>query len=62
MKRLLWSPVIHQAYNMTTTFTNEQKFSGQTPIAYNQSGVTYNQLPYMYSGKVGTYFTNQTKN
>lgn len=47
---------------MTTTFTNEQKFSGQTPIAYNQSGVTYNQLPYMYSGKVGTYFTNQTKN
>lgn len=47
---------------MTTVFTNEPKFAGQIPIAYNQSGVTYNETPYMYNGKVGTYFTNQTKN
>lgn len=47
---------------MTTTYTNQPKYEGQTPITYNQSGVAYNQLPYTYGGKVGTYFTNQIKN
>lgn len=45
-----------------TTYTNQPKYSGQTPIAYNQSGVTYNQMSYIYNGIVGTIYTNQTKN
>lgn len=47
---------------MTTIFTNEQKYSGQTPIQYNEPGITYNQVTYMYDGKLGTYYTNQIKN
>lgn len=47
---------------MTTTFINEQKYSGQTPITYGEAGKTYGETGYIYSGKVGTTFTNQTKN
>ncbi len=47
---------------MTTTYTNEAKYGGQTSITYNEAGITYNQLTYMYNGKLGTYYTNQTKN
>lgn len=47
---------------MTTTYINEQKYTGQTPIAYNQTGVTYNQASYIYNGLVGTVYTNQIKN
>lgn len=47
---------------MTTTFTNEPKFSGQTSITYGEAGKTYGEVSYIYSGKIGTIFTNQTKN
>lgn len=47
---------------MTTTYTNQPKYSGQTSITYNESGKTYNNAGYMYAGKLGTIFTNQTKN
>ena len=47
---------------MTTIYTNQEKFSGQTPITYGEAGKTYGEFTYMYSGKVGTTFTNQTKN
>lgn len=47
---------------MTTVYTNEQKYSGQTPITYGEAGKTYGEAAYIYSGKIGTIFTNQTKN
>lgn len=47
---------------MTTTFTNQEKYSGQTPITYGEAGKTYGETGYIYSGKIGTIFTNQTKN
>ncbi len=45
-----------------TTFTNQGKFSGQTPKAYNQATFTYNQENYVYNGIIGTVWTNQTEN
>ncbi len=47
---------------MTTTYTNENKYSGQTSSTYGGAGLTYGELGYMYSGKITTLFTDQTKN
>ncbi len=43
------------------TWTGQQKYSGQTPIAYNAPAITYNQLLYIYNGIKGTAWTNQNK-
>lgn len=47
---------------MTTTYTNQQKYSGQSSITYNESSKTYDQAIYQYNGVLGTVYTNQTKN
>lgn len=47
---------------MTTIYTNQEKYSGQTPISYGESGITYGELGYMYMGKITTVFNEQTKN
>lgn len=47
---------------MATTWTQQQKYSGQTPISYNEPAITYNQLLYVYNGIKGTFWTEQVKN
>lgn len=45
-----------------TTWTNEEKYAGQTPITYNETLITYNEPVYTYRGKLGTVWTEQIKN
>jgi ribosomal protein L21E len=44
-----------------TTWTNEEKYSGQTGITYNETLITYNEPAYTYRGKLGTVWTEQPK-
>jgi hypothetical protein len=44
-----------------TTWTYKTKFSGQTPITYNEAGKTYNQASYLYNGIIGTVWNYLTK-
>lgn len=45
-----------------STWTDQQKYEGQTPITYNEAAKTYNELSILYSGKQGTVWTDQAKN
>jgi len=45
-----------------TTWTEEEKYSSQDSIEYNEDSVTYNESTYTYNGKLGTVWTEQTKN
>lgn len=47
---------------MTTVYTNEQKYAGQTSITYDEISIEYDEESYTYDGIVGTIYTNQTKN
>ena len=47
---------------MTTVYTNQDKYSGQTSITYGEAGKTYGEIGYMYSGKLITLFTDENKN
>jgi len=44
-----------------TTWNNQQKFAGQTPITYNEVGATYNNIGYSYWGYLQTMFSNAVK-
>jgi hypothetical protein len=44
-----------------STWTEQKKYSGQTPITYNEATITYNQLLYVYNGIKGTLWTEQQK-
>lgn len=43
-------------------WTALKKFASQLGITYNETGKTYNETGYNYGGKLGTQWTNRTKN
>lgn len=47
---------------MVTTWTNEGRLQGQTPITYNQAGVTYNDIKYNYNGKIVPLWDTDDRN
>lgn len=47
---------------MTTIWTQLKRYANQVGLTYNASGKTYNQAATDYSGKLGTVWTNRTKN
>lgn len=47
---------------MTTTWTKEELLSGQTPISYNEAGVTYNDINYNYNGKIYPQWDTDDRN
>lgn len=47
---------------MTTLWQKEQFFAGQTPISYNEVGVTYNDIRYNYNGKQISQWDTDNRN
>ena len=47
---------------MATIWATLRKYASQLGLTYNASGKTYNQANTNYSGKLGTVWTQRTKN
>lgn len=47
---------------MTTLWSIIKKYASQVGLTYNASGKTYNQASTNYAGKLGTVWSNRTKN
>lgn len=47
---------------MTTTWTEADKYSTQTPVNYNDDTVTYDDTNVLYNGRQETTWTEQTEN
>jgi hypothetical protein len=46
---------------MSTTWTEQEKYSDQTAITYNEAEITYNEANYIYDGKLGTVWTEENE-
>lgn len=46
---------------MSTTWTEQEDYSSQTSITYNEATIEYNQIPYTYNGKEATVWTEQNE-
>lgn len=47
---------------MVTTWIKEELLAGQTPITYNEAGVTYNDIRYNYNGKLVPQWDTDNRN
>lgn len=46
---------------MSTTWTEQEDYSSQTSITYNEAEITYNEANYTYNGKLATVWTEQNE-